>query len=114
MACQVDMHRLGRQRQQLLGASQSQVPSCQAQRPSVGLGIGRRGRPKQSKAHNLLKRLRNHRADVWRFMTDKDVPFTNHLAEQALRMCKVKQKANLHVCLLSVFQGQPIQSCFVA
>ena len=106
----------------------------------VGLGIGRRGRPKQSKAHNLLRRLRLYRADVWRFMTDKDVPFTNNLAEQALRMCKVKQKisgcfrtqhgadtfftirsylatmrkqkANLHACLVSVFQGQPIQPCF--
>jgi transposase len=106
----------------------------------VGLGIGKRGRPKQSKAHNLLKRLRIYRADVWRFMTDQDVPFTNNLAEQALRMCKVKQKisgcfrtthgadtfftirsylatmnkqkANLHACLVSVFQGQTIQPCF--
>jgi transposase len=106
----------------------------------ASLGVGRRGRPKQSKACNLLKRLRMYRADVWRFMTDKDVPFTNNLAEQALRMCKVKQKisgcfrtthgadtfftirsylatmrkqkANLHACLVSVFQGQPIQPCF--
>lgn len=106
----------------------------------ASLGLGRRGRPKQSKAHNLLKRLRQYRADVWRFMTDKDVPFTNNLAEQALRMCKVKQKisgcfrtahgadtfftirsylatmtkqkANLHACLVSVFQGHPIQPCF--
>ena len=53
----------------------------------ASLGMGRRGRPKQSKAHNLLKRLRKYRTDVWRFMTDKDVPFTNNLAEQALRMC---------------------------
>jgi transposase len=107
---------------------------------NASLGVGRRGRPKQSKACNLLKRLRMYRADVWRFMTDKDVPFTNNLAEQALRMCKVKQKisgcfrtthgadtfftirsylatmrkqkANLHACLVSVFQGQPIQPCF--
>jgi transposase len=108
----------------------------------VSWGIGKRGRPKQSKAHNLLRRLRLYRADVWRFMTDRDVPFTNNLAEQALRMCKVKQKisgcfrtthgadtfftirsylatmakqkANLHACLVSVFQGQPIQPCFGA
>ncbi len=106
----------------------------------VAWGIGKRGRPRQSKAHNLLKRLRSYRADVWRFMTDKDVPFTNNLAEQALRMCKVKQKisgcfrtlhgantfftirsylatmskqkANLHACLVSVFQGQTIEPCF--
>jgi transposase len=110
-------------------------------RADVALGMGSRGRAKQSKAHNLLKRLRLYRADVWRFMTDKDVPFTNNVAEQALRMCKVKQKisgcfrtqhgaatfftirsylatmskqkANLHACLVSVFQGHPIQPCFV-
>lgn len=99
-----------------------------------------RGRRKQSKAFNLLKRLRLHRHDVWRFMTDKDVPFTNNLAEQALRMCKVKQKisggfrtshgadtfftirsylATMHKqghglfdCLVSTFNGQPIQPRF--
>ena len=53
---------------------------------------GRRGSTKQSKATNLLGRLRNHADDVWRFMTDHGVPFTNNLAEQAVRMPKVKQK----------------------
>ena len=55
-------------------------------------GLGSRGRLKQSKATNLLKRLRDHREDVWRFMSEDGVPFTNNLAEQALRMSKVKQK----------------------
>ena len=31
------------------------------------------GRHKQSRAFNLLKRLRAYRLDVWRFMTDKNV-----------------------------------------
>ncbi|OGT20176.1 MAG: hypothetical protein A2342_09830 [Gallionellales bacterium RIFOXYB12_FULL_54_9] len=53
---------------------------------------GRRGRAKQSKATNLLLRLRLYADDVWRFMTDQDVPFTNNIAEQAVRMPKVKQK----------------------
>lgn len=53
---------------------------------------GARGRIKQSKATNLLGRLRHHADDVWRFMTDHGVPFTNNLAEQAVRMPKVKQK----------------------
>jgi transposase len=97
----------------------------------------RAGRPKQSKAFNLIRRLRVYRADVWRFMTDPGVPFTNNLAEQAIRMCKVKQKisgcfrtlngardfftiraylatmkkqnANLLHCLTQTFQGQPTQ-----
>lgn len=102
----------------------------------------KRGRRKQSKAFNLIRRLRVHRDDVWRFMTDAGVPFTNNLAEQALRMCKVKQKisgcfrtldgantfftirsylqtmkkqnANLLACLTSVFNAQTIQPQFTA
>ena len=94
----------------------------------------------QSKALNLLARLRKYRDDVWRFACEKDVPFTNNLAEQALHMAKVKQKisgcfrtehgaqtffvirsylatmtkqkANLFDCLVSVFNHQPIQPCF--
>jgi transposase len=47
---------------------------------------GKRGRTKQSKALNLIDRLRLYADDVWRFMTDPLVPFTNHLGEQAIRM----------------------------
>jgi len=53
---------------------------------------GKRGRTKQSKALNLIDRLRVHADDVWRFMTDHGVPFSNNIAEQAVRMPKVKQK----------------------
>jgi transposase len=53
---------------------------------------GGRGRAKQSKATNLLGRLRTYADDVWRFATDLNVPFTNNLAEQAVRMPKVQQK----------------------
>jgi len=53
---------------------------------------GRRGRTKQSKALNLLGRLRVHADDVWRFMTDHGVPFSNNIAERDVRMPKVKQK----------------------
>lgn len=103
----------------------------------TGAPTGKRGRQQQSKPFNLLRRLRAHRSDVWRFMTDKDVPFTNNLAEQALRMSKVKQKVSggfrttegadtfftirsylatmnkqgacLFDCLVSTFRGQPTQ-----
>lgn len=53
---------------------------------------GRRGRTRQSKALNLIDRLRDHANDVWRFATDHNVPFSNNTAEQAVRMPKVKQK----------------------
>ena len=104
-----------------------------------GAPTGKRGKLGQSTAFNLLKRLRTYRCDVWRFMTHRDVPFTNNLAEQALRMSKVKQKisggfrtahgattffairsylatmhkqqANILDCLVSVFEAQPIQPC---
>ena len=55
---------------------------------------GQRGRTKQSKALNLIDRLRLYADDVWRFMTDAGVPFTNNLGEQAVRMPKVKQKVS--------------------
>ena len=102
-----------------------------------GAPRGTQGRHKQSKAFNLLRRLRVYRQDVWRFMTDEGVPFTNNLAEQALRMSKVRQKVSgcfrtqhgadtfftirsylatmrkqracLFECLISTFKGQPIQ-----
>lgn len=55
---------------------------------------GKRGRTKQNFAANLLRRLREHEDDVWRFASDSQAPFTNNLAEQAIRMPKVKQKVS--------------------
>ena len=60
----------------------------------MALSSGKRGRPKQSKATNLIGRLRHYSDDVWRFMTQPHVPFTNNLAEQSVRMPKVKQKVS--------------------
>ena len=100
----------------------------------------RRGKHKQDTQFNLLARLRQYKADVWRFATDVGVPFTNNLAEQALRMSKVRQKVsgcfrtdegaktffairsylqtmrkqhiNLFDCLVSVFEANPIKPDF--
>jgi hypothetical protein len=115
-------------------------PLNQRSGTSQDAGLGSRGRLKQSKAANLLKRLRDYRQDVWRFISEDGVPFTNNLAEQAQRMSKVKQKTsgcvgcehgadtfftigsylesmhkqkgNLFDCLVSVFNRQTIQPCF--
>ena len=53
---------------------------------------GKRGRTAQSVPFNLYRRLREHADDVLRFTTDPLVPFSNNLAEQAIRMPKVKHK----------------------
>jgi transposase len=55
---------------------------------------GQRGRTRQSEATNLLARLREYENDVLRFTFNSDAPFTNNIAEQAIRMCKVKQKVS--------------------
>ncbi len=53
---------------------------------------GRRGRTPRRVGHNLLLRLSTRKPDVLRFLTDRDVPFTNNLAEQDGRMMKLRQK----------------------
>jgi transposase len=46
----------------------------------------------RSKSRNLLERLRDFETDVLRFMVEEEVPFSNNLAENDLRMTKVQQK----------------------
>jgi len=53
---------------------------------------GKRGRIKKSKSRNLLERLRDFEDDVLKFMENEQVPFSNNLGENDIRMTKVQQK----------------------
>lgn len=52
----------------------------------------RAGRVGRSKSRNLWERFEKHEAEMLRFAMDFSIPFTNNVAEQALRMMRVKQK----------------------
>ena len=52
----------------------------------------KRGRIKKTKSRNLLERFIHFEEDILRFMSDKEVPFTNNQGENDLRMTKVQQK----------------------
>jgi len=52
----------------------------------------KRGRPAKTKSQNLLTRLDDFESSVLAFFHDNNVPFTNNLAEQDIRMIKVRLK----------------------
>lgn len=53
---------------------------------------GRKGRYKRTKGRNLVERLIRERGAILAFAFNKEVPFTNNLAERDIRPAKVKQK----------------------
>ncbi len=55
---------------------------------------GKRGKIAQTKSRNLLERLRDYEEEALRFLTNPEVPFTNNLGENDIRMTKVQQKVS--------------------
>ena len=60
--------------------------------PALERQNGARGRPPRRIGRNLLIRPCDLRVDLPRFIADFGVPFTINLAEQDIRMMKVKMK----------------------
>lgn len=55
---------------------------------------GQRGRIAKGKLRSLIDRLIEHKDEFCLFLKNMQVPFTNNLAEQSLRMLKVKIKVS--------------------
>jgi transposase len=68
------------------------LDQAKAANPAKARQSGKRGRIKQSFAHNLTLRLETHQASILRFASDAPVPFDNNQAERDLRMMRLKEK----------------------
>jgi transposase/uncharacterized coiled-coil protein SlyX len=68
------------------------VAAGEAEHPLPQKQPGRRGVVKKSKTRNMLERFRDRKEEILAFASNFLIPFGNNIAEQAIRMMKVKQK----------------------
>lgn len=66
------------------------------------------GKPKNSKALNLLNKLKDYDIETLAFMFDFNIPFDNNLAERDVRMQKLRQKIS------GSFRGEGSAEAFCA
>ena len=78
----------------LLSAYDDLLTAADPLHPPILSPAGKRGRPKQSPARNLLDRLLTRKSQVLAFLLDVQVPFDNNLAKRDVRMLKVQQKVS--------------------
>ena len=64
------------------------------QNPTPAKVPGKRGRVKKGTVLALIDRLISHKGEVCQFIHDFNVPFTNNIAEQSIRMVKIKAKVS--------------------
>ncbi|MEE3394093.1 MAG: IS66 family transposase [Lachnospiraceae bacterium] len=70
------------------------IETAYKENPSPPSIEGKRGRKKRGKVLALVDRLKKYKASVCMFLTDFKVPFDNNMAEQSIRIIKVKTKVS--------------------
>ena len=56
---------------------------------------GKRGRTKKGRARCLIDRMELRKDDIFRFLTDFDVPYTNNIAEQSFRLLGTRKSVGI-------------------
>lgn len=91
-SAQTEVQLSAQKMRELTAKYESAVAQGFEQNPEQTKPADQKGRAKQSKTYNLLRRFKERQTQVLLFMHKPGVPFTNNLAERAIRMPKVKQK----------------------
>ena len=64
---------------------------------------GQRGRQKRGRARALIDRMEERKAEIFKFLTDFEVPYTNNIAESSFRLLGTKRSVG---CFRSIESAQ--------